>query len=178
MRQMARRGHGVHDLAPVRSLGDSNHLGDFMPAEQAAELPHASPGVTFGARYRTHLDLKRAAGVTTSLATDLSNGSPVVVMTWPLHLLPEGTELQVRHAVSALRGLNHPSVGRILDAGRQDGVLYMVEAMEEGMPLDERLRRHGPLTVEQGLVLARSLMAALVATSARGVLHRGIKPSN
>ena len=85
-----------------------------------------------------------------------------------------------RHVVelTALTRLQHPNVVRGLDAGEQDGVPFIALELIPGETLEARLRRQGPLPVEDAVRLGRELASALDHAHAQGVLHRDLKPSN
>jgi eukaryotic-like serine/threonine-protein kinase len=77
-----------------------------------------------------------------------------------------------------LADLAHPAIVRhVADGKDADGAPYLVMEWLEGEDLAERLER-GPLSVEDTVVLARRVAAALGAAHAHGVIHRDIKPSN
>jgi serine/threonine protein kinase len=74
--------------------------------------------------------------------------------------------------------LDHPNVVRVLDAGEEDGVLYLVMSYIEGSDLREVLRREGGLDPERALDLAGQVAGALDAAHAAGLVHRDVKPGN
>ena len=76
----------------------------------------------------------------------------------------------------ALNGLQHPGVVRVLDFGVHDGTPYLVMERLEGMSL--RACLDAGVSPDEGLTLARTLIAGLAAVHAAGVLHRDVKPSN
>lgn len=94
-------------------------------------------------------------------------------------------ENQVTHEASRfhreaqlLAELEHPGIVRYLDQGVTDaGQLYLVMEWLEGEDLSRRLRRQC-LSLAQGLLLMRSVSAALGIAHRRGIIHRDLKPSN
>jgi serine/threonine protein kinase len=78
----------------------------------------------------------------------------------------------------ALRRLHHPGVQRWLDSGRDGLRPYVVLDYVEGETLRERLRRTGPLPVEEALRLGLALAEALAYCHEHGVVHRDLKPEN
>ena len=77
-----------------------------------------------------------------------------------------------------LASLDHPSIARLLDAGRTaDGVPYFVMEYIEGEPIDLYCDRHR-LTVAERLELFRQVCLAVHFAHQNLVVHRDIKPSN
>lgn len=75
--------------------------------------------------------------------------------------------------------LEHPYLVTAFEAGEDAGVLYLAMAYIRGATLHERVRRHGPLSETDALVLGRKLASALAhAWREMKLLHRDIKPSN
>ncbi|HEV3484622.1 MAG TPA: protein kinase, partial [Vicinamibacterales bacterium] len=81
-----------------------------------------------------------------------------------------------REARAAAR-VNHPNICQIYEIGEDAGALFIAMELLEGEPLSERLR-HGPLRVTDAVQITLSILAALSALHARGVVHRDLKPSN
>jgi len=74
--------------------------------------------------------------------------------------------------------LQHPNIVPLFDSGTADGVQYFVMPFIEGETLRARLRREGPLPLEEALRIADQVADALGHAHARGVVHRDIKPEN
>ncbi len=105
------------------------------------------------------------------------NGSIVAVK-----LLHEEADLddderrRLEREARALNGITHPSVVRVLDFGVSEGTPYLVMERLRGMSL--RTCLEGGVSVEEGLALARQLVAGLAAVHEAGVVHRDVKPAN
>ena len=82
-----------------------------------------------------------------------------------------------REAQSAAR-ISHPSVITIHDVFQFEGDPWVVMELVEGGSLQEMLNEHGPLDLETAASVAESLLKAVRAADAAGVLHRDIKPGN
>ncbi|WP_304453500.1 serine/threonine-protein kinase [Nocardiopsis sp. YSL2] len=82
-----------------------------------------------------------------------------------------------REAQSAAR-ISHPSVITIHDVFQSGGDPWVVMELVEGGSLQEALDAHGPLDLGTAATVAESLLRAVRAADAAGVLHRDIKPGN
>ncbi|MFN9812524.1 MAG: serine/threonine-protein kinase [Deltaproteobacteria bacterium] len=93
---------------------------------------------------------------------------------------PAETTLQrfLREAQSAA-AVRAPNVVDVLDYGRDpNGEPYLVMELLEGESLDQRLRRHPPLGLEEALDLLDQALAGLDAIHQAGIVHRDLKPAN
>ncbi|MEV5840227.1 protein kinase [Nocardia sp. NPDC052112] len=82
-----------------------------------------------------------------------------------------------QRAMGRLTG--HPNVVGVLQVGEtESGRLYLVMPYHSWGSLDARIRRAGPLSVEEVVHLGVKLAGALEAAHRAGVLHRDIKPGN
>ncbi|WP_047867863.1 serine/threonine-protein kinase [Nocardiopsis sp. RV163] len=82
-----------------------------------------------------------------------------------------------REARSAAR-ISHPTVITIHDVFEYDGNPWVVMELVEGGSLQERLDERGALPPDEVAEIAESLLRAVRAANAAGVLHRDIKPGN
>jgi len=78
----------------------------------------------------------------------------------------------------AVAALNHPGIAAIYEFNHIDGLRFLVLELVEGDTLDDLLRKHGALDVEQALTIARDISAALEAAHEKGICHRDLKPAN
>lgn len=82
-----------------------------------------------------------------------------------------------------LRGFNvaamlaHPGIARLLEAGEQEGRLFVVEEFVDGETVADRLRS-GRLPVEEALRILRKSAEALGYAHQCGVVHRDLSPRN
>ena len=83
----------------------------------------------------------------------------------------------MREARSAA-AFTHPNAVALFDAGESDGYLYLVMELVEGQSLADRLAREGPLEPAVAGNIAASVLAALAAAHAVGIVHRDVKPGN
>lgn len=79
------------------------------------------------------------------------------------------------HAVSELF---HPNMVRVYDSGRDGPIHYIAMEYIQGENLKERIRREGPLPVDQAVKIALQVCEALEFAHSHGVIHRDVKPQN
>src|ERR1700761_3442636 len=78
----------------------------------------------------------------------------------------------------AAGALSHPNIATVFDVGKAEGAPYIAMELLDGEPLDQRLRRGGPLDPDLVLRIGLQLADALRYAHSQGVIHRDIKPSN
>lgn len=83
----------------------------------------------------------------------------------------------LREARSAAR-LNHPSVVTVYDVVEEDGTVHIVMELVDAPTLSDRVKRDGPLGVEEAAKLGLALLEPLTAAHTAGIVHRDVKPSN
>ncbi|WP_055481413.1 serine/threonine-protein kinase [Sphaerimonospora mesophila] len=91
--------------------------------------------------------------------------------------LAEFTDRAIYEARAAGR-LNHPSIVMIHDVVRHEGRPWIVMDLVPGRSLDRVIHEDGPLPVRRVAEIGLSVLDALEAAHARGILHRDVKPAN
>ncbi|ABH00578.1 protein kinase/ transcriptional regulator, LuxR family (plasmid) [Rhodococcus jostii RHA1] len=85
--------------------------------------------------------------------------------------------LREQRAMGRLTG--HPNIMSVLEVGATDsGRPYLVMPFHSQDSLDIRIRRHGPLTVEEVLRLGVKTAGGLETAHRAGIVHRDVKPAN
>jgi len=75
--------------------------------------------------------------------------------------------------------INHPSIVDVFDVGEhEEGNLYLVMELLDGMLLVDALAGDPPLSVRDFLLVMQDVAEALAAAHAAGIVHRDIKPDN
>ena len=82
-----------------------------------------------------------------------------------------------REAQTAAR-LQHPHIVPIHNVGEGAGLVYFVMGLVEGEPLSQRMKRRGPLPLEEVRRIMKETADALSAAHAVEIVHRDIKPDN
>jgi Tol biopolymer transport system component len=77
-----------------------------------------------------------------------------------------------------LAALNHPNIATIHGLEHSDGVQYLVMELVSGETLQERVKRDGPVLIEEALTIAKQIAEALEAAHEKGIIHRDLKPAN
>jgi len=90
----------------------------------------------------------------------------------------EGTLQRLFREQQILDGLRHANIVALHDVHVQDDGVFLVMEYIEGVTLEQRLRKAGPLEPPIVAAIGQQLLAALAHTHARGVVHRDIKPGN
>lgn len=75
-------------------------------------------------------------------------------------------------------GLNHPNIVKIYDAGKEQGIYYIVMELAEGMTLKHYIRRYGRLSTRETVDFSVQIASAIQAAHDHGIVHRDIKPQN
>ncbi len=74
--------------------------------------------------------------------------------------------------------MSHPHIVPIHAVEERDGLVFFVMTYVAGETLGERLRRTGPLPVDEGARVLQEVAWALGHAHARGTIHRDVKPDN
>ncbi len=96
----------------------------------------------------------------------------------------DGTKAQVatarfRREAEAAARLKSPHTVQLYDFGVTDeGRLYLVMELLEGLDLDSLVRRDGPLTAARVVHILRQVCESLEEAHDAGLVHRDIKPAN
>ncbi len=106
----------------------------------------------------------------------------VVVKTLTLEDLGRDAD-KVFSEAQVLRQLDHPAVIRISDCGYADAAnksrpFLVMDYFAPGKTLEQYVKDHGPLEVEELLEVARQVAEGLHSAHGKGILHRDVKPAN
>ena len=89
---------------------------------------------------------------------------------------PKSRERLWREARAAA-SVSHPNVCQLYEIGEADGELFIAMELLEGESLAARLA-HGPLPLSESRDITLTMLSALEAIHACGMIHRDLKPSN
>ncbi|MHC4607010.1 MAG: protein kinase domain-containing protein [Planctomycetota bacterium] len=78
----------------------------------------------------------------------------------------------------AAASLDHPNVIRVLDAGSEEGIHFIVMEFVDGSDLETILEKKGKIGRKDALAVTKKVAQALGAAHDLGMVHRDIKPAN
>src|SRR5499427_503219 len=79
----------------------------------------------------------------------------------------------------AANAIRHPNIIEILDSGvLADRTPYLVMELLEGESLSARIKRVGPMPINEVFDFSYQTASALSAAHAKGIVHRDLKPDN
>jgi pSer/pThr/pTyr-binding forkhead associated (FHA) protein/predicted Ser/Thr protein kinase len=98
-------------------------------------------------------------------------------------ILPEHSEdarfrERFRRESKVAASIDHPNVIPVLEAGDEDGVLFITMRLVEGTDLRALIATEGRIDPLRAARIVAQVGAALDAAHARGLVHRDIKPAN
>jgi WD40 repeat protein len=145
-------------------------------AEEHVPVP---PELADHPRYRPIRPLGQGGMGTVWLAEHRHMGRRVAVkVLHPEFLRKPNALARFRREVLAASRLQHPNIVTAFDAEEAGATALLVMEYVEGVTLDERLRRYGPLPVAQACDAVRQAALGLAHAAERGLVHRDLKPHN
>ncbi|HKA90664.1 MAG TPA: serine/threonine-protein kinase, partial [Haliangiales bacterium] len=86
---------------------------------------------------------------------------------------------RLRREARAMSQIHHPNVANVFLFGElDDGAIYVVMELLEGMNLHDAIRRDGRFPVDRALRMMISCCGALTEAHALDIIHRDLKPEN
>jgi serine/threonine-protein kinase len=80
--------------------------------------------------------------------------------------------------IQIVQRLQHAKIGRLIDAGQSDWLVYYAMPYIDGLSLQQILQRRGHLSSTDTLRVAHDLLDALEHAHHRMIVHRDVKPDN
>jgi serine/threonine-protein kinase len=111
-------------------------------------------------------------------ATDTNLGRQVAIKVLPETFAQDADRLaRFEREAKTLASLNHPNIAIIHGLEKADGIRALVMELVEGPTLADRIA-HGPIPIEEALLIAKQIAEALEAAHEQGIIHRDLKPAN
>src|ERR1035437_1298791 len=112
-------------------------------------------------------------------AHDTKLGRDVAIKVLPEAFAHDAERLsRFQREAKMLASLNHPNIATIYGLEHSNGVQYLVMELVPGETLAERIKRDGPVPIEEALAIAKQIAEALEAAHEKGIVHRDLKPAN
>jgi len=112
-------------------------------------------------------------------AHDTKLGRDVAIKVLPEEVAHDPERLsRFQREAKMLAALNHPNIATIFGLEHSDGVQYLVMELVPGDTLQQRVKRDGPVPVEEALTIAKQIAEALEAAHEKNIIHRDLKPAN
>lgn len=136
-------------------------------------------GRTLAGRYRLDAPIGQGAFGAVFRATHLELEQPVAVKV----LMSAGADgetviARFRREAQMQSRLRHPAIVRLLDFGREDDLIYMVQEFVDGRTLTEVVDAEGPMTPHRARRVVEEVLDGLTAAHVQDIVHRDLKPSN
>ncbi len=112
-------------------------------------------------------------------AHDTKLGRDVAIKVLPEAFAHDAERLaRFQREAKMLAQLNHANIATIYGLEHSDGTHYLVMELVPGDTLQQRVKRDGPVPVEETLLIAKQITEALEAAHEKGIIHRDLKPAN
>lgn len=159
-------------------------LEDTGPATPSTHPGLFQPGVVLANRYCVERFLARGGMGEVYAVRDEVLNEQVALKT--LRASPATDDKAIRRLKSEAmlsRRIGHANVCRIFDFGEhevseRETICFLTMELVEGETLGARLRRAGPLPLEQVSVILRQVLGGLAEAHALGIVHRDLKSDN
>ncbi len=150
---------------------------DVIKLERISSERISSLSVKLASRYELGEEVGSGAASVVHKALDKANGDPVAIK---IVDLPENATVARALAAEAhlAAAVEHPLVGKIVGFEYDDTDAYFISRFLEGESLHDKVRREGPLPLDQVRKIGQDLAEAVAAIHATWLLHRNVKSSN
>lgn len=128
-------------------------------------------------RYTVDREIARGGAARVFLAYD-RDGKTVALKVLHPQLAVSVTADRFLREIAFLSSFDHPNIGRLVDCGESEWLIYYVMAFVEGPNLREHMTRVRRVSIPDTVHIAADLLSALAYSHAKGVVHRDVKPEN
>lgn len=128
-------------------------------------------------RYTVDREIARGGASRVFLAYD-PGGAPVALKVLHPQLAVSVTADRFLREIAFLSDIDHPHIGKLLDYGETEWLVYYVMSFVPGPNLRQHLSKVRRVSLSDTLHITRDLLAALAYAHERGIVHRDVKPDN
>ena len=112
-------------------------------------------------------------------AHDTKLGRDVAIKVLPEAVAHDAERLaRFQREAKMLASLNHPNIATIHGLEQSGNTHYLVMELVPGDTLQQRVKRDGPVPIEEALAIAKQIAEALEAAHEKSIIHRDLKPAN
>ena len=112
-------------------------------------------------------------------ARDTKLGREVAIKVLPEEFTHDTERLaRFQREAHLLASLNHPHIATIHGLEESGNTHYLVMELVPGETLAERIKRDGPVPIDEALGIATQIAEALEHAHEHGIIHRDLKPAN
>ena len=133
------------------------------------------PGTTLDGRYTTQRRIEQRRGAERWAADDTTLGRSVVVLCLPEH---DHRASALLDAARRAAGLDAPTLQRVLDVGRENGVAWVVESDDAEARTLTQLVHEGGLPADEVRRIVGEVATALESARHRGLHHLDLRPDD
>ena len=140
---------------------------DLLPIVQSA----------LAGRYQVEAEIGRGGAARVFRATD-PEGRAIALKVLRPELTVTVTADRFLREIQIVKRLDHPHIGRLVDSGQADWLIYYAMPFIPGPSLHQVLQQRNRLVPDDADRIARDLLSALSHAHGRGIVHRDVKPDN
>jgi len=168
---------GTKQVTPNQWLSPSSVKDTVVLNASEADWPNPSAGIP--ARYQILGQIGTGGMGIVYKVRDSETGEVVALKVLKPGIASDPEMQQnLRKEVCLARKVTHKNVCRIHEFNRSNGTACLSMEFVEGENLLSKLRRVGPLSLEESLNIGRQICAGLAEAHAQGIVHRDLKPAN
>ena len=128
-------------------------------------------------RYQVEAEIGRGGAARVFRATGL-DGRAVALKILRPELTVTVTADRFLREIQIVQRLDHPHIGRLIDSGQADWLIFYAMPFIPGPSLQQVLQQRSRLIPEDAERVGRELLGALSHAHERGIVHRDLKPDN
>ncbi len=128
-------------------------------------------------KYTVEAEIGKGGAARVFRATS-ATGEPVALKILRPELVVTVTADRFLREIQIVQRLEHAKIGRLIDSGQSDWLVYYAMPFIDGLSLHQILQQRGRLSPTDTLRIGRDLLDALSHAHQRKIVHRDVKPDN